>query len=245
LTLWFSQIPSWASAAIVFAVVNAVALGAMLLGRSWSARLGIAAGPPVVNSWATCVGALCSLLFAFTVVSIWNGAARARSNVDDEAAAVRSVVRDIVPSQLPMLGQYVKGTLSEWHRLCGGEPDTALDDQLARIESLAKPRTPAYADDLYRQLATLEDMRNRRWLSATASVPDQLWIALIVLAGSMVCVLALAQPERIETHVALMIAVATALAVLFWVGTVLEYPFCGAKSLGPDELISIARAHLF
>jgi hypothetical protein len=51
-------------------------------------------------------------------------------------------------------------------------------------------------------------------------------------------------PDRHETHAVLMMAVATALGTLFWVATVLEYPFCGRTGIGPGELLDIVRAHL-
>ena len=43
------------------------------------------AGPPVVNAFATCIGALTALLFAFTIVTLWNQNTRALANVADEA----------------------------------------------------------------------------------------------------------------------------------------------------------------
>jgi hypothetical protein len=244
-TIWLSQIPSWAAFVLIVAVANVVALAAMVLARRWSFGIGIGTGPAVVNAWATCVGAMCALLFAFTVISLWNNSNAAHATMDDEAAAMRFVARDLAPSQLPMLRAYATETVREWPRLCGGKPDAAIDDALSRLQRLAKPRAPAYADDLYRQLGTIEDSRNRRWQRASSSVPDEVWVGLVVVSLAVIAVLALAVPERTESHVALMVVVAIALGALFWVITVLEYPFCGRTGIGPGEIAALARAHLF
>lgn len=197
-----------------------------------------------MSAWATCVGGLTALLFAFTIVTVWNSAARAKSNVDDEAAAIRLVARDISPSQLPMLRTYVDESIAEWPQLCGGVVDPHVDVTLVALQRAAKPRAPAYADDLYRQLGSMEDLRNRRWQTSTSSIPNEIWIALTVLSCSVLVVLGLAMPDRHETHSVLTIAIATALGTLFWVATVLEYPFCGRTGIGPGELLDIMRGHL-
>lgn len=242
--LWFSELPSALSFVVTIALWNAIALFATWIARRWSYGLGIKTGSPVVNSWATCVGALCALLFAFSVVTLWNGTGRAQANVDDEAAAMRWVGRDISAAQLPLLRAYVNQSIDEWPALCGGKPDARVDASLVRLERLAKPRSSAYANDLYRQLGSLEDTRNRRWQTATSSVPAEIWVALIVLSCALLTVLAVAMPDRRETHLVLMVTVATAIGTLFWVTTLLEYPFCGVGAIGPQELLAVARAHL-
>jgi len=241
---WLDQAPTWLAFIVTIAVANAVALAAMVVARRWSYRLGVTTGPSVVSAWATCAGGLTALLFAFTIVTVWNSAARAKSNVDDEAAAVRLVARDITAAQRGLLRAYVDGTIAEWPQLCGGVEDRRVDATLLRLQQAAKPVSLAYADDLYRQLGTMEDLRSRRWQTATSSIPDEFWIALIVLSCSVLLILGLAMPDRNETHAVLMIAVATSLGTLFWVAGVLEYPFCGRTGIGPGEFLDIVRAHL-
>lgn len=244
MTLWLSTIPSWWSFTIVLLFVNAVAIGLMLGIRRWSIGMGVVPAPGVVNSWATCTGSLCALLFAFTIVTLWNAVTAAHTAIDGEAAAIRLVARDITPAQMPLLRNYVKDMLAEWPKLCDGDLDPALDASLASLQRVAKAKSPVYDDDIFRQLGVLEDSRNRRWQRSASAVPDELWIGLIVLSLAVLCVLAAAVPERIETHLFLTIVIATALGTLFWVATVLEYPFCGRTSIQPDEILSILRGHL-
>ena len=244
MSLWLSAIPSWLSFLVIFTLANGIAVAAMVVARRWYAARGVTAGTPVISSWATGVGGLCALLFAFTIVTLWNNSARAYSNVDDEAGAIRLAARDLARSQLPLLRNYVDLAIAEWPSLCGGKEDARTSAALLTLERLAKPRSEGYAIDLYVQLGTLEDMRNRRWQTSTQSVPDELWLALIVLSVALVIVLAIALPDRWETHLVLTITVATAIGAVFWVATILEYPFCGTRAIGPGEIVAIARSHL-
>jgi hypothetical protein len=243
--LWFSLEPSWAAFLTLFLIANAMAVLGMLAARRWLHALGFSAGPPVINAWATCCGALCALLFAFTVVTLWNRTTFAYSNTDDEASVLRSVARDISPSQLPLLRKYINLTVQEWPRLCGGTQDPTIDATLLGLQRAAVPRKPNYAGDLYRQLSLMEDLRNRRWQVSNYSVPTELWVALIILSCSVLIVLSFALPERWELHVVLMIVIATTLSTLVWVLTVLEYPYCGHTGISPTEIGEILRTHLF
>jgi hypothetical protein len=243
-TLWIGTIPSWASFVIVVGVSNVLALGAAFVARHWYHRAGVTEGPPVVNSWGSVAGALCAMLFAFTIVTLWNNSTQAYANADTEGSAIRLLTRDLAPSQQPLLRDYVKASIAEWPRLCGGSEDQNVAELLLKLERLAKPRTEAYANDLYAQLGTLEDMRSSRWQRASQSVPRELWVALIVLSLALFVVLAIAMPSRRATHVVLMVVVAASVGSLVWVATVLQHPFCGSNAIGPDELRYVARSHL-
>lgn len=236
--------PSWASFVTVVAVANVLAIAAMVFVRHWARRRGIESGPPVVNSWATCAGGLCALLFAFTIVTLWNQGTAARGNVEAESAAIRTVARDLTPSQLPLLRAYVEAAIAEWPQLCGGAPSQDAENKLLTLETFAKPRDKSFADDLYRQLSLMEDARNNRWQTSTASMPGEIWLALIVLSLGMVTVLAFAMPERVSVHLPLMIVIACGVGTLLWVAAVLQFPFCGAKGISPAELVGIAKSHM-
>jgi hypothetical protein len=229
---------------MLVAVWNAVALLAMAACRRWALRRGQTAGPPVVNSWATCAGALTALLFAFTIVTLWNQLIRAEANVDGEAEALRAVARDILPSQLELVRNYAALTVDEWPQLCGGKPRDDADAALTLLARVALPRDAKYSDNLFQTLGVLEDLRGRRWQVSTSSVPSEIWVGLIVLSCMLLVVLGIAMPDHPGTHLLLMLAVGTAIGTLFWVTVVLEYPFCGSSAIRPDEIVAILRTHL-
>ncbi|MBV8281817.1 MAG: hypothetical protein JO347_07110 [Candidatus Eremiobacteraeota bacterium] len=49
---------------------------------------------------------------------------------------------------------------------------------------------------------------------------------------------ALAEPERRDTHIALTVLVAVAIGAVFWVMVELAYPFYGSVSIGPGQITS-------
>jgi Protein of unknown function (DUF4239) len=243
-TSWVSTLPTWASFFALVFVWNVLALLAMFFCRRWSVKRGVSAGPAVVNSWATCVGGLTALLFAFTVVTLWNQLIRAEQNVDDEASALRAVARDVLPSQLELVRNYAQLTVDEWPLLCGGHERADVEASLVLLNRVAQPRSDRYSDNLFAALGTLEDLRNRRWQVSTSAVPDEVWVALAVLSCTLLVVLGIAMPDHGATHLVLMVAVGTALGTLFWVTVVLEYPFCGPSGIFPVDIMTVLRTHL-
>jgi hypothetical protein len=243
-TNWLSTAPAWESFVALFIGWNALALVAMRLCRRWSASRGLTAGPPVVNSWATAAGALTALLFTFTIVTLWNQSIRAETNVNDEAAALRAVARDVLPSQIALVRSYAQLTVDEWPELCGGSERGDVNAALLLLEDTAQPRAEKYADNLFTVLGTLEDMRNRRWQISQSPVPPEIWVALFVMSCLLLTILGIAMPDHSGTHAILMLSAGTALGTLFWVTSVLEYPFCGSNGIQPDEILAILRTHL-
>jgi hypothetical protein len=241
--LWLTNLPSWIAFILVVGTANAIALGAMFLARRWYLQRGVTTGPPIVSAWATCLGALAAVLCAFTIITLWSIFARAASNTDGEAAAIRLVARDISPAQLPLLRTYVNDSAAEWPQMCGGKPDRRVVAALISLQRMAQPRAPEYASDLYHQLGTLEDARYQRWQISGASTPTELKITLCIVVIAVFGLLAIALPDRLDTHVALTVLVATALGSVFWVMVALSYPYCGSYLIGPDQLVSAVAVH--
>jgi hypothetical protein len=114
---------------------------------------------------------------------------------------------------------------------------------LTGLQRMAKPRAQEYASDLYNQLGTLEDLRYQRWQSSSASAPNELKITLCILGIGLFGVLAIALPERLDTHLALTVLTATAIGAVFWVMIALAYPYCGSYNIGPDQIIYSLQLH--
>lgn len=242
--VWLTNLPPWASFLIVVGIADAVAFGAVFAARAWYGKRGVTAGPPVVTSWATCLGALAAVLAAFTIITLWNIVARAASINDGEASAIRLVARDLSPSQLPILRAYVDLSAEDWRRMCGGSQDPRAVALLTKFQRVAQPRTPEYAADLFRELGALEDGHYQRWAISGASAPAELRLVLCMLAFALFGVLAIALPDRLDTHLALTVLVGTAFGTVFWVMVILSYPYCGSFAIGPDQILSAAQAHL-
>jgi hypothetical protein len=174
---------------------------------------------------------------------LWSIFARAQTDTDAEAAAIRLVARDIAPAQLPLLRAYVNLSAQEWPQMCGGKPDHRVSASLVALERTAKARAPEYSSDLYQKLSELADARYQRWHTANASPPAELKIALCIVAIALFGVLAIGLTERLDTHLALTVLTATALGSVFWVMVALSYPYCGSYFIGPDAILSSLQAH--
>jgi hypothetical protein len=242
--LWLTNLPSWLAFVLLVGVANAVGLAATLGARRWYEQRGVASGPAVVSSWATCLGALFAVLAAFTIITLWAIFARAATSTAGEAAAIRLAARDLSPADLPLLRRYVEGSAREWQQMCRGKPDDRVVASLIALQHSARPRAPEYASDLNHQLETLSDARYERWHSTSASTPTELTIALGIVAIAVLGVLAIALPDRLDTHVALTILMATSLGTVFWVMVALSYPYCGSYFIGPDQIVSALQTHL-
>lgn len=232
-----SSMPSALSFVIIVFVWEAIALGAMALARRWSARHELAAGQPLISAWATVAGALCGLLFAFVIATLWGQDRSIVHNLDSEAIAMRTTQRDIAPSQRLLLEQYATDTISDWSMLCNGGRFVRSNISLDRLLSMAKPRSAALADDFSVQLSTLEKMRDLRQQAARPIIPFEVWTALIVLALAVIAVLAIANPPRLSFHAALTLIIGAEIGTVFWVLTLLELPFCGKTGIGPGEIM--------
>ncbi|HEY6327376.1 MAG TPA: hypothetical protein VIW73_12800 [Candidatus Cybelea sp.] len=237
MSLWLVNLPSWIVFILVVGVSNAIALAFTFIARRWYGRCGVTVGPVHVTAWATCIGALVAVMSAFTVITLWSVFARAQSNLDAETGAIRLASRDIAPSQLPLLKAYVSAAAAAWPRMCGGTPDPRVTALLQNLERVAKPRAPEYANNLFQQLTTMEEMRTERWHGAYATAPLELKIGLCIMTLTLFGVLAIAMPERRDTHVALTLLVGFAIGAVFWVMIELAYPYCGSVSIGPEQIL--------
>ena len=239
---WLSSVPSALSFVLIVAVWEAVALGAMAFARSWSRRRSLAQGQPLVSAWATIAGALCGLLFAFVIATLWGQLRTTARDLDREAAAIRITSRDLAPASAPLLRSYVSATLAEWSSLCGGGSFAASGNDLAQLQNNAAPKSAALAGDLSQQLGALERARFYRLQSGRPTIPYEVWTALVVLALATIAVLALANPDRLSYHLVLTLVIGAELGVLFWVLALLEMPFCGKTGIGSAPILDALHA---
>ena len=201
MTNWLSTAPAWLSFVVLVAGWNAArARGDAPLPPLVGATEASPRGRRSSTRGRRWRAALTALLFTFTIVTLWNQSIRAASNVDDEAAAMRAVARDVLPSQVGLVRNYARLTIDEWPQLCGGSERDDVNAALILLESASQPRAEKYADNLFQMLGTLEDMRNRRWQVSQSAVPSEIWVALFVLSCVLLVVLGIAMPDHPGTH---------------------------------------------
>jgi hypothetical protein len=65
---------------------------------------------------------------------------------------------------------------------------------------------------------------------------------LCIVAIALFGVLAIALPDRLDSHLALTVLTATAVGSVFWVMVALSYPYCGSYFIGPNAILSSLQA---
>ena len=239
MTAGIGLLPNSISFVGVLLALNAAALGVMFLGRRLANKRSIG---PILGSWATTAGALCALLFTFTIANLWNNDRATEANVDNEAATLRMIARDIRLDQMPLVRRYPAASIAEWPQLCTGAKSTAAASALDELERTAVAKDAKYDDDLYAQLSTLEALHFKRMRATEPAVPADIWAALWILSLGVLFVLGYAALEHVGLQIALTAAVGTSLGVLFWVTALFSRPFCGPAGITPQALVETLRA---
>lgn len=233
----FSSLPSLVSLLLVIVIANAAGFGINALARTYGRHFRIVDGSPMVGAWVTATGSLCALLFAFTVITLWNAETRAAGALDGEAQAVRAIARDVGPAQLPLVRTYLTATMSEWPTLCGGGDFSASTRAFESLMHEAKAQRSEYDDDLFRQMTSLASARAQRLRASSTAVPIELWVALIALSLAMFAILAFVFLDHPHYHAALTVVFATSIGILFWVASLLDFPFCGGTAVSMQPLL--------
>jgi hypothetical protein len=237
----FSRLPSYLSLLLAIVLSNGAAFVMFAAVRAYARHVRIGPGTPVVGAWATATASLCSLLFAFVVVTLWGIDTRATSNADAEATAARMIARDVLPTEVVLDRDYLRAAIDEWPALCGGGNFSLGDAAFEALLRNSHAKKPSYDDDLQNQLSALETLRAERLNAAQSSVPSELWFALVVLSLAVLAVLSFVLMEETAYQLPLMIVFAVAVGVLFWVTGLLDYPYCGGTSVSPQPLIDTLR----
>jgi len=240
---FLTGLPEGLAFVIAIAGFWAFGIGGLLIARRALDASGVARTQPAMAGWATCLAALTALLYTFVVANVWIGSNQTRAKVNGEAAAIRLLARDIAPDQRALVRAYGTSVVrDEWPALCGSDGSPATAAALRRLERTARPADAAVRGDLYVQLAALENLRYDRLQAAKASIPREIWIGLVVLSALMLTVTFFGHHENLTFHLGLTLALATALATLFWLTVQIDYPFCGGTVIDPGAIADAIRS---
>ncbi|MDQ2993122.1 MAG: DUF4239 domain-containing protein [Candidatus Eremiobacteraeota bacterium] len=240
---YLSELPEALAYLISLGAFWLFAVGGLLVARRLLDRAGVPRTQPVMAGWATCLAALTALLFTFVIANVWLGTNQVRARVNGEAAAIRMLARDVSPAQRDLLRAYARSEANdEWPKLCGGDGSPITAAALQALEVAPKPTSDGVRNDMYSQLAVLENLRYDRLQAAKASIPTEIYVALVVLAALMLIVTFFGHHENLWFHLGLTLALATALATLFWLTLQFDYPFCGGAVMGPGAIQDAIRS---
>ena len=198
------------------------------------------------------VGVTYAVLLALLVIAVWEQYQRARETVESEANATveiawldhglpetegyhlqedaRSYAQEVVDEEWPLMEQGIEGER--------GTPEgwDLIDDMRATLQEV-QPSTEAesqlYGEGLD-EIQRLGDSRRMRLVQAEEGMPGVLWVVLVFGAVVAVGFTYLFGLRNSWAHRLMVMSLTAVIAlVLFTIG-VMEHPFSGGASLGPD-----------
>jgi hypothetical protein len=198
------------------------------------------------------VAAVFGLLLAFVIIIGYQNFLDADANVDREADALASIVRDSAAFPEPggsnvraAVGAYARSVVAEeWPEMHDGQDSDVtrggLDNIFAAFRTV-EPTTPtqiAFYDDSVRQLNGALEARRDRIHTAKGGLP--LDIAILVLFSSFVVIAysVLVGSPSFGFHLLGPVAIASVIAVSLVVLADLTYPFSGDFAITPDAFQS-------
>lgn len=196
----------------------------------------------------TTAGVVYAVLLAFVVIIVWEQYLNAESAVSQEGAALIAVGRDASSFPEPARSQaydqlhaYVTAvTTTEW--------ETVDQNALART---GVPALVAFNKlwIIYRQLPpnsvdahttqSLDELsagRVARLLANEATVPDVLWVALVLGGVITICFCLILHMENAQLHAIMTALLAALIATCLWLIVVINHPFSGDLRLSTDAL---------
>jgi hypothetical protein len=245
--LWIYNIPTWLLGILtVGAFVGFSTLG-ILVTRPLVRRV---TGEPPNDGVDVVVGSVTlfyGLILALIAVAVWEQFTRVDETVTQEAASVRALYRDVESFPEPRRGiltqqleKYVRDVIDkEWPaQRRGVVPNLGVADLSAFQETLAnfEPKTPGQQvmdAEALAQFNKTDELRNARLQGVTAGVPASLW-TIILLGAVLTMVTTFFLGLDLVKQFVMSGFVATIIALIVLMAVIVDHPFLGAYSVGPD-----------
>jgi hypothetical protein len=196
------------------------------------------------------VAAVYAVLLAFVVVIVWQTFQDASTDAAHEAAAIGLTYRDA--EALGPRGAGLRGSLEryassvveqEWPRMAeehdeSRHTDVALNRVWDSYRALGdEPGSePTFYEEGLKRLHDAVELRRERILSSKSQLPPPLWVVLIVGAIISVGLAAFFAVDRLASHVYMIGALATVVALVLFLVLSLDLPYSGDIGVGPSAM---------
>lgn len=246
--LWVAELADAQIIALVVAVLVAGDLLAALVHRILVRRwLPHEATDQLLDSHRM-VLTLTGLVLGFALLEVQSNFRETNEVVQQEAHTLDLSSRELRHIGIPgaahvrdQLLDYGHGIVTiEWPLLAQGKRSEKLDAQYSELLQLATDLKPTTAGqqivltEVFRQLDLLGDLRDRRISAASTSLPNGFWTVIDAMVA--ICLLLSAGvPATLAYRYATLLPTA-ALGVLIAMIVIIDTPFIGQTSVGPDEM---------
>ncbi|MCX6159529.1 MAG: DUF4239 domain-containing protein [Ignavibacteriota bacterium] len=195
---------------------------------------------------AVCV--IYAVLIAFVVFVIWGNLEKTNSKIEGEANNLLNIYYDAsaYPDSIKKdiqltIREYVKGvTNDEWKLMAEGRADSATAKQFVKLNRIflsIKTSDVSNTEILTQSLENMHDLREfrrHRILSSKQSMPDILWLVLILSTVIIVAFTFFFSVKNIwQNNVMISFLIFVSVIVLYLI-YVLDHPYMGVDAIKPE-----------
>jgi hypothetical protein len=249
---WIYTLPGWVTGLAIVFLANGIGVAGLYTTRRWVRRQhGVGhSHNDIVSYFLAAVVVFYGITLGLLAVSAWTNYAQVEDRVDSEAEIVSSLYRDLGPYPEPVrsvlradLRQYAREAIDiAWplqrRGIVPGKSVVSLDNFQDEISNF-QPATPAeqiIQAEVFRQFNTLVEARRARLNSVHSHMPRPLW--MLVISGTLItlAVTLFFDTSSFSMHLWLTIMLATLLALMIYLISVLDSPFRGRSGVSPAPL---------
>lgn len=253
---WYLDLPWAAALLLIVAVFSSVACVGHVLVRRAVPPKDLVQHNDVAGFIISIVGVLYAVLLGFVVIVTWQQWDGSRSHVEQEASAVSDIHNLIAaygPRRAPVdaaVDRFIALTIDrEWPAMERGqssdEARKALQTLEHRISSLkpnpTDPREDAAFQKSIELVIGLEDLRRQRLADNHDSLPSPMWVCLVVGGLLTIGFGYLFGVEHFRAQLFMTAAVASAVALQFFLLIELDYPFRGSIGVSPSAYVDVQQ----
>jgi len=258
---WIYSLPSWMDGLALVVIFNALGVAGLFSTRQWVRRQhGVnSSHNDIVSYFLAAVVVFYGITLGLLAVSAWTNYSQVEDHVDSEAEIISSLYRDLGPYPEPVrsvlredIRQYTNNAITvAWpmqrHGIVPGKSVASLEDFQNHISAF-QPTTPAQQiiqAQVFSQFNSLVEARRARLNSVHSHMPRALWT--LVISGTLItlAVSFFFDTASLSMHVWLTVLLATLLALMIFLISVLDSPFRGSSGItsAPLEMVSHEMAH--
>jgi ABC-type multidrug transport system fused ATPase/permease subunit len=199
------------------------------------------------------LGGFYGLLMGFVVFLVWDSLNLAQSNANREGSLARGLYRDIryfpdTQKMQPLMKSYLAYVHSvvekEYPAMEQMQPLTTgyrkdFNDVFRQMEKL-DARDPK-VEQMFRHLNELATYRSLRQLDASAEIPVEIWIPLLLGALIIMVFAVMFDVESRRLHVTLNGLLGAFIGLVIYIILILDHPFTGKIKIEPAEYRTILQ----
>jgi Protein of unknown function (DUF4239) len=254
---WIFSLPGWLTGVIVVLLFNALGIAGLYSTRHWIRRQhGVNhSHNDIVSYFLAAVVVFYGITLGLLAISAWTNYSQVEDRVDSEAEVISSLYRDLGPYPEPTrsilrndLRQYTRDAIdTAWpmqrHGIVPGKSVPSLENFQDTISAF-QPATPAQQiiqAEVFRQFNSLIEARRARLNSVHSHMPRALW--MLVISGTLItlAVTFFFDTSSFSMHLWLTLLLATLLALMIFLISVLDAPFRGRSGVSPAPMEMVYR----